>query len=77
MKITNRVIILIVAASFTLFPLVNLYWDVAWRVMLYFTFITNVAMWIITLRVYVFQQQLKDSMDTPLLKKLFGRKKHD
>jgi len=75
MKMTVKVIVLLVMIAFSLFPLINMYWEYAWRIMLYFTFITNVAMWSITLKVYVFQQELKNNMDTPFLKRLFGRGK--
>jgi len=75
MKITVSHIIVIVLLAIAIFPFIDRYFDSIFNFMIYFTFITNVLMWIITLRVYVFQQQLKENMDTPLLRKLFGRKK--
>ena len=75
MKMTINKIILLVIASLCFYPIVEMYWEYIWHLMLYFTFITNVAMWAITLRVYIFQQQLKDNMNIPFFKKLFGRGK--
>ena len=77
MKITIKHIVGLVLLSFVAYPFIIKYWETVMPVMIYFTFITNVAMWIITLRVYVFQQELKENMNTPFIKKFFGRKKHD